>query len=158
MIQDLCSCGCNRARGTPLPFCESETHQYFFGPGIILFFFYLRKIWLLILSCTVLFGIFSLTTNITTAKQDFSICEKSPGTLFFLCEFKLLSNTLNKRNHEAFEMIQLWLGFVFCFIWMVCLRMMQTFGRNLNQKIDHYLDSSSDYCIQIDNLPYGNYT
>lgn len=55
-------------------------------------------------------------------------------------------------------MIQLWLGFVFCFVWLISNRMIQSLGRTLNQKIDLYLDSSSDYCIQIDNLPFGDYT
>ena len=31
-------------------------------------------------------------------------------------------------------------------------------GRILNKKVDEYLDSSSDYVIQISNLPFENYT
>ena len=54
--------------------------------------------------------------------------------------------------------MQVWLGFLFCVVWVFGLRIIRTKGRELNVKIDHYLDSSSDYVIQMSNLPYGNYT
>lgn len=54
--------------------------------------------------------------------------------------------------------IQVWLGFVFCVVWLIALRVIRSMGRVLNQKIDRFLDSSSDYVIQIDNLPIGKYT
>jgi len=54
--------------------------------------------------------------------------------------------------------IQVWLGFLFCTIWIIALRIIRSMGRILNKKIDENLDSSSDYVIQIYNLPIGKYT
>lgn len=54
--------------------------------------------------------------------------------------------------------VQLWLGFLFCTIWILALRIIRSMGRILNKKIDDNLDSSSDYVIQIYNLPIGKYT
>lgn len=100
---------------------------------------------------------FALTTNIVLSTKDYTICAEDAGTLSFLCEYKVLSTTANKANNEALITVQLWLGFLFCCVWMVVTRMIQSLGRRLNMRIDRYLDSSSDYCIQIDNLPFGSY-
>lgn len=54
--------------------------------------------------------------------------------------------------------IHLWLGFTMCVIWIIGTRIIRSMGRILNKKIDSLLDSSSDYVIQIYNLPYGGYT
>lgn len=54
--------------------------------------------------------------------------------------------------------IHLWLGFLMCVIWIIGTRIIRSMGRILNRKIDSLLDSSSDYVIQIYNLPYGGYT
>jgi len=54
--------------------------------------------------------------------------------------------------------IHLWLGFTMCVIWIIGTRIIRSMGRILNRKIDSLLDSSSDYVIQIYNLPYGGYT
>lgn len=54
--------------------------------------------------------------------------------------------------------VQVWLGFVLCLVWIIAIRVLRSMGRILNKKIDNLLDSSSDYVIQISNLPHGNYT
>lgn len=54
--------------------------------------------------------------------------------------------------------VQVWLGFVLCLVWIISIRVLRSLGRILNKKIDNLLDSSSDYVIQISNLPYGEYT
>ncbi len=54
--------------------------------------------------------------------------------------------------------IQVWLGFILCLIWIISIRIIRSMGRILNKKIDSFLDSSSDYVIQISNLPYAKYT
>lgn len=45
-----------------------------------------------------------------------------------------------------------------CIIWIIGTRIIRSMGRILNRKIDSLLDSSSDYKIQIYNLPYASYT
>jgi hypothetical protein len=54
--------------------------------------------------------------------------------------------------------VQVWLGFLLCFIWVIAIRVIRSLGRILNKKIDNLLDSSSDYVIQLSNLPCGAYT
>lgn len=78
--------------------------------------------------------------------------------LSFLCPLKYLVTTLNKLDDEKYMRVQVWLGFLFCTIWILALRIIRSMGRILNKKIDDNLDSSSDYVIQIYNLPIGKYT
>lgn len=78
--------------------------------------------------------------------------------MFFLCEYKLLSTVRNKIDEEALLHIQVWLGLIICIIWILGIRIVRSFGRQLNKKIDSRLDSSSDYCIQVSNLPLGDFT
>ncbi len=54
--------------------------------------------------------------------------------------------------------VQVWLGFLLCLIWVIAIRVIRSLGRILNKKIDNLLDSSSDYVIQLSNLPCGAYT
>lgn len=51
--------------------------------------------------------------------------------------------------------IQVWLGFASCIIWLISIRVLRSMARIFNRKIDASLDSSSDYVIQIYNLPFG---
>lgn len=78
--------------------------------------------------------------------------------LAFLCPLKMLVSTVNKLQNSMLMQIHLWLGFVMCVIWIIGTRIIRSMGRILNRKIDSLLDSSSDYVIQIYNLPYGGYT
>ena len=70
----------------------------------------------------------------------------------------MLVSTVNKLQNSMLMQIHLWLGFVMCVIWIIGTRIIRSMGRILNKKIDSLLDSSSDYVIQIYNLPYGGYT
>ena len=54
-------------------------------------------------------------------------------------------------------MVQVWLAIPVCFFWAVGIRLIRNMGRRLNEKIDDKLDSSSDYCIWIEDLPTGKY-
>lgn len=78
--------------------------------------------------------------------------------LAFLCPLKMLVSTVNKLQNTMLMQIHLWLGFVMCVIWIIGTRIIRSMGRILNRKIDSLLDSSSDYVIQVYNLPYGGYT
>lgn len=70
----------------------------------------------------------------------------------------MLVSTVNKLQNSMLMQIHLWLGFTMCVIWIIGTRIIRSMGRILNRKIDSLLDSSSDYVIQIYNLPYGGYT
>lgn len=56
-----------------------------------------------------------------------------------------------------FTVIQWWLGVGFCFLWIFILRFIKYFGKNEDHSVDQSLNSSSDYAIIIENLPYGEY-
>lgn len=83
---------------------------------------------------------------------------KKPGMLAFLCPLKMLVSTVEKINNSTLMQIQVWLGLLMCVIWILGTRIIRSMGRILNKKIDSLLDSSSDYVIQIYNLPYGGYS
>lgn len=78
--------------------------------------------------------------------------------LSFLCPTKYLVSTLNKLTNSNLLRVQVWLGFLLCIVWIVSIRVLRSMGRILNRKIDSFLDSSSDYMIQITNLPNGKYS
>lgn len=78
--------------------------------------------------------------------------------LYFLCPMKMTISTVSKIGNSQLMQIQVWLGFLMCIIWIIGTRIIRSMGRILNKKIDSLLDSSSDYKIQIYNLPYGSYT
>lgn len=81
-----------------------------------------------------------------------------PGTLSFLCPIKIEVTTVNKIKSQSMMEVQVWLGFLLCLIWVIAIRVIRSLGRILNKKIDNLLDSSSDYVIQLSNLPCGAYT
>ena len=53
---------------------------------------------------------------------------------------------------------QLVLGLIICIVWSVSLRLIRAKGRRKMHEIDNKLDSSSDYCILLENLPEGDYS
>ena len=151
-----CKCGCNKAFGEPLPFCINEEEATFIGPGVILFLYYTKMMFLLVFLLIVVFGIYSVTTNILigNSHRDCS----SPGALSFLCEIKLITSLESKDGRDDLLIGQLILGFVACFIWSLAIRVIRAIGRRKNKLIDDYLDSSADNCVLIDNLPEGDYS
>ena len=52
---------------------------------------------------------------------------------------------------------QLTLGIFIVLAWIIALSVLRFYGRLKNKDIDTKLDSSSDYCIEINDLPYGDY-
>lgn len=112
---------------------------------------------ILLLIIALLYGLYSVITNLMSAPEIGSSCDK-PGMLSFLCPVKMQVCTLNKLNNNTLMQIQVWLGFLLCVIWIVAIRVIRSMGRILNKRIDSLLDSSSDYVIQIYNLPSGGYT
>lgn len=118
----------------------------------------MRKIVILLMVLALIYGIYSVITNVIAAGDLGDNCLVNPGMLTFLCPVKFYVSTLNKLGNATFYKIQIWLGVLFCFVWIVSIRIIRSMGRILNKKIDSFLDSSSDYVIQISNLPFGGYT
>lgn len=122
-----CKCGCGRAFGDPLPFCINEEDEPFFGPGIILFFFYTKRIFVVAAISALIYGVFSLVTNLISNEAE-SDCS-DPGALAFLCDFKIISELDNKTGEDTLIIIQLILGFVFCLFWSISVRFIRAWGR-----------------------------
>jgi hypothetical protein len=53
---------------------------------------------------------------------------------------------------------QWWLGVVFTVVWLIATKVIKVYGRIMDKKIDHMLNSASDQAIFIKNLPQGDYT
>ena len=117
----------------------------------------MRKMVIILILIALVFGLYAVITNMMMAPEIGKNCDK-PGTLSFLCPIKVEVPTLNKIKNETMMEIQVWLGFLLCLIWVIAIRVLRSLGRILNKKIDNLLDSSSDYVIQISNLPYGSYS
>lgn len=59
----VCKC-CKRAFGENLPICMNEENLSFLGPGVLLFFFYLKYLRITICLFTLGYGSFALLSNI----------------------------------------------------------------------------------------------
>ena len=138
-----------------MPLCTDVESLAFLGSGVILFFFYTKRIFLVILGCLLIYGIFSLITNIVF-EESTENCEK-PGAFPFLCQWKISSSLSNKTGHQEYLVPQLWLGFVMCLFWGFAVHLIRAEGRKKNREIDDQLDSSADYQIFMENLPIKNY-
>lgn len=152
---DKCKCGCGRAKGERLPYCLDEEKSLFFGQGVILFFFYTKKMMLLIFLTILVYGIFSLVTNLIS--DDTNQNCREPGILGFMCPLKVKGEIQNKQNEPRFILAQLWLGFAFCLMWSVAVRLIKRLGRRKGQQIDNELETSSSEVIFISKLPIGEY-
>ena len=73
-----------------------------------------------------------------------------------MCEFKVQVSVEGKSSDMM--MIQLVLGLVVCIFWSIGVRLIRAVGRKKERNIDDLLDSSSDYCIFLENLPAGKYS
>ena len=153
--ENQCKCGCNRVQGNALPLSIEIESIAFLGSGVILFFFYTKRIFLVVLGCLLIYGIFSLITNIVF-EESTENCEK-PGAFPFLCSWKISSSLSNKNGHQEYLVPQLWLGFVMCLFWGFAVHLIRAEGRKKNREIDDQLESSADYQIFIENLPIRNY-
>ena len=97
-----------------------------------------------------------MVTNIIGGENKHS-CSEAPGNLPFLCEWKKMASLENKDKNNSLLIAQLVLGVIISFLWAFCIRIIRDTGRHLNKEIDDKLDSSSDYCIWLEDLPAGNY-
>ena len=76
---EACSCGCRRGIGEHLSIWANEQNLTFLGPGILLFFFYLKYVRMSLIFLLLSYGMFSITTNIISSENiDMEICMKKP--------------------------------------------------------------------------------
>ena len=52
----------------------------------------------------------------------------------------------------------MWLGFIFCLLWIIGVRLITKLGIEKDNKIDLSLNSASEYTLSIGNLPFGEFT
>ena len=52
----------------------------------------------------------------------------------------------------------MWLGFIFCLLWIIGVRLITKLGIEKDNKIDLSLNSASEYTLSIGNLPFGGFT
>lgn len=122
-------------------------HFSFLGPGIPLFFYYLRMTIILMLGMTILFSIFAAYTNyITNDCTKLKVCSDNIMNLLAL---------INKRSSETYFQLQAWIE-LGCILGVILfLQWTRYGGRKLERKCDEIIDSPSDYAVILKRLPPG---
>ena len=143
-------------KGEQLPYCYDTDDNVYFGPGILLYFFYIKKIVLMVFISILIFGIFGLTVNIFDGKNEHD-CIERPGSLPFLCEWKRFVTLPETKTNNASHLIKAWIAIPMTLVWAIGIRFVRDLGRKKNHEIALKLDSSSDYCIWLEGLPEGHY-
>ncbi len=125
------------------------------GPGTLLFFYFNKRVILLVLLASLLFGLYSVITNYNGSNFAYNCSTSSKGALPFLCEWKVLTSLPNKPPTQLQP--QLWLGAGVCLVWIIGISAIGVLGQRKNREIDERLDSSSDYFVCLEGLPQGGY-
>ena len=81
-------------------------------------------------------------------------CDRVSSTNY-LCPYKVASSVDRKVKDSVKFNVQLWLGLAACLIWIIAVKLIRVLGRRKNREVDEFLNSSSDYSIKIDKLPFG---
>ena len=143
-------------KGDQLPYCMNIDDYAYFGPGILLYFFYAKKLIILVCLAIILYGIYSLVVNISEGTHDHD-CSVNPGSIPFLCEWKKIITKNKESSSASLHTIKVWLAIPMSILWAIGVRIVRDLGRMKNIDIDEKLDSSSDYCIWMEGLPEGQY-
>ena len=95
-----CSCGCRRGVGEPLSIWINEQNLSFLGPGILLFFFYLKHVRMNLIFLLLSYGIFAIITNIISSENiNMEVCLQKPTSIEeLLCKLNLISTFHLKKN------------------------------------------------------------
>ena len=126
----FCNCGCNRGAGEQFPILMNEQNLTFLGPGVLLFFVYLRHIRLTIAMAFLIYGAFSLATNIITfsANPKYPCPTDTDAITLYYCQYNVMSSSDNKLTYPFLNYLQLVLGFVFSFVWVCSIKMIKYLG------------------------------
>lgn len=141
-------------RGKPYPVYTSPQQLSILGPGVILFFYFLKTIPIFLFTIILIYGIFALTTNIMGSTQEDYVSE---GCSSHFCRGIIQISDYNKFNPVVTETIQNYLGLLSMLLWGIYMKLLYYFGKRNEALIDKYLTSASDYAIMISNLPTGTF-
>lgn len=117
----------------------------FLGPGVPLFFLFLRIAMMMLFMLIIDFSIYCLATNVhSNACETDAKCNNS--------EFTLLS-IVNKKDNITFLSIQSYLGLTYVAMIIVLFHYLRHQGRVLEEECDEVVNSPSDYAIILRRLP-----
>jgi phosphotransferase system glucose/maltose/N-acetylglucosamine-specific IIC component len=126
--------------------CNIEVNQLsFLGPGVPLFFLFLKYIVLLLLLMSVLFMGFAIISN-ATSNDCGTISSCIPDA------FNTIS-LINKKSNRNFLEIQSYLGLAFVLICIFFFHFFRFQARKLQRECDEVINSPSDYAIILRRLP-----
>ena len=136
----------------------NEENLLFLGPGVLLFFFYLKYLRITIVIFALGYGSFALLSNIFSPNSiDYSAClQKINDIEKWFCQVNI-SSTYDRSSSTFLKVFQLVLGLIFGIIWLFSIKFTSFLGERKNNEIDDMLESSSDFTIRLENLPNGNY-
>jgi hypothetical protein len=144
---ELCECCHRRIGGEPVELdCNINPKQLsFLGPGVPLFFLFLRCTMVLLLLMAVIFSAFCLYSNITSTDCSESGSCISDG-------FNVLS-IVNKKSNSSYLSIQSYLALLYVVVAILFFHYIRRKARMLEQECDEIVDSPSDYAIILRRLP-----
>jgi hypothetical protein len=117
----------------------------FLGPGVPLFFNYIRLTVLMLVIMSIVFVCFSLVSNLLANDcPNFKVCA--------IDIFNFLA-IINKGSNKLFMTVQTYLQLTFLFIAIVFFHYFRYKGRVLKQECDEVVTTPSDYAMIIRRLP-----
>ena len=119
-------------KGDQLPYCFNPDDNVYFGPGILLYFFYIKKLMLMVFLAILIFGVFGLIVNISDGKHDHN-CSEKPGSLPFLCEWKKIVTLPERKTDNIFHIIKVWIAVPMTLVWAIGIRIVRDLGRKKNE-------------------------
>ena len=120
---ECCECGCKKGSGENLPLCMNEQNLTFLGPGVLLFFFFLKHVRLMVLLLLVGFSFYSIISSILSPVQ-ITVSECSGKNSFlekWICQYNSIS-TFNIKASPLLRNFQLWIGMTFFTIWTIGIK------------------------------------
>lgn len=142
-----CEC-CGRRLGIPnlgTKYCYSDMELSFLGPGLPLFFVYIKVCILLLFMLSLVFCAYALGTN--------AVCADCIGNDH--CSNSIMNrlSIVNKISQTTFLVIQNFflLGTVICFVFL--MQIFRLWFRKIEMQCDIRIDSPSDYAVMLSRLP-----
>lgn len=117
----------------------------FLGPGVPLFFFYLRMSIILFVGMSIIFTSFAVYSNYIT--NDCKTLQVCAGDVFSLMSL------INKRSSSIYMSVQGYLELAFILLVICFFQLIRAMGRKLKQQCDEVVDSPSDYAVILRRLP-----
>ena len=119
----------------------------FLGPGVPLFFLFLKSVIILLILMTIIFAIFGLYSNFSSSDCSLNSSCKQDG-------FNELS-IVNKEQQQNYLSIQNYLALAYIVVAILFFHYFRAQARKLEQECDEIIDSPSDYAIVLRRLKAG---